>query len=153
AIATDAIAAVFDLQGFTTFCGQIEPQFSVPLFLGEFLPWLMTRLKSEMIQRKYKSGARLWSPLPFFVKFLGDRVLVLWDSSAMSDVARANILVAVSNICVAYSSEFLGRVEAKVVEPPKVLRCGVARGTVYSVGDSNDFVGTCINMAARLQKL
>ena len=30
---------------------------------------------------------------------------------------------------------------------------GIARGQVLSVGDGNDFVGPCINMAARLQKL
>ena len=40
-----------------------------------------------------------------------------------------------------------------IVSPPPKLRCGIARGIVYSVGDSNDFVGPCINMSARLQKL
>jgi hypothetical protein len=40
-----------------------------------------------------------------------------------------------------------------VTEPPPVLRCGLARGTVFSVGNRNDFVGSCINMASRLQKL
>jgi hypothetical protein len=39
-IATDAIAAVFDLQGFTEFC-KIEPQLSVPKYLDSFLAWLM----------------------------------------------------------------------------------------------------------------
>ena len=34
-----------------------------------------------------------------------------------------------------------------------MLRCGLARGTVFSVGNRSDFVGSCINMAARLQKL
>ncbi|HYM60827.1 MAG TPA: hypothetical protein VEZ11_08035, partial [Thermoanaerobaculia bacterium] len=37
--------------------------------------------------------------------------------------------------------------------PPHALRCGVARGRVYSIGDGNDFVGPCINIAARLQKV
>ena len=40
---------------------------------------------------------------------------------------------------------------AIVSEPPPVLRCGLARGTVFSVGNRSDFVGSCINMAARLQ--
>jgi class 3 adenylate cyclase len=52
-----------------------------------------------------------------------------------------------------YESEFLPAVRHEVVEPPTKLRCGVARGYVYSVGDGSDFVGPCINVAARLQKL
>ena len=36
---------------------------------------------------------------------------------------------------------------------PNKLRCGIAKGTVFSVGNGNDFVGSCINISARLQKL
>jgi len=50
--ATDAIAAIFDLQGFTDFCKQIEPHLAVPLFLREFLTWLMKGLKSETTKKK-----------------------------------------------------------------------------------------------------
>ena len=41
----------------------------------------------------------------------------------------------------------------KVCEPPNALRCGMAKGTVYSVGDGNDYIGPWINLAAHLQKL
>jgi hypothetical protein len=47
---TDAIAAVFDLEGFTTFCKQIEPHLSVPLLLSEFLTWLMGQIKERAIK-------------------------------------------------------------------------------------------------------
>jgi class 3 adenylate cyclase len=151
--ATDAIAAVFDLQGFTTFCGQIEPHLSVPLFLREFLPWLMKKIKKEAIQKTHPDGVRLFNALPFFVKFLGDGLLVLWDSGGMTDTARRNVVVSMRNICGAYKADLLPRLRRVVVDPPGALRCGLARGTVYSVGDGNDFVGSCINMAARLQKL
>ncbi len=33
------------------------------------------------------------------------------------------------------------------------MRCGIARGIVYSVGNGDDYVGPCINLASRLQKL
>jgi class 3 adenylate cyclase len=33
------------------------------------------------------------------------------------------------------------------------LRCGIARGQIISIGDGNDYVGSCINLASRLQKL
>ncbi|MGP8080464.1 MAG: hypothetical protein ACLPVI_08160 [Dehalococcoidales bacterium] len=39
------------------------------------------------------------------------------------------------------------------MEPPTILRCGIARGSVYSVGNAEDYVGLCINIASRLQKL
>ena len=40
-----------------------------------------------------------------------------------------------------------------MTEPPPVLRCGLARGTVFSVDNRNDFVGSRINPASSLQKL
>lgn len=153
ATSTDSIAAVFDLQGFTNFCKQIEPHLSVPIFLSQFLEWLMAELKSEMIQKTVTEGAILWSPLPFFTKFMGDGLLVLWDVSTSNDAARRNIVISCKNICMNYQRKFVVNVRSKVVEPPPVLRCGIARGTVYSVGDGNDYVGSCINMAARLQKI
>ena len=44
AAATDSIAAIFDLAGFTNFCKQIEPHLSVPVFLNLFLDWSGGRL-------------------------------------------------------------------------------------------------------------
>lgn len=151
--ARDSIAAVFDLEGFTRFCGQIEPQLSVPLFLSRFLDWLLNRLKNEAIVKSHPEGSELFNPLPFLVKFLGDGLLVLWDSTKMSNLVRRNVLTNAQIICQSYSDEFLPSIEARVVDPPSALRCGLARGTLYSVGDGNDYVGPCINMAARLQKL
>lgn len=149
----DSIAAVFDLEGFTNFCKQIEPHLSVPLFLSEFLSWLLEEIKKEMTKEIYEDGALLWCPLPFLVKFMGDGLLVLWDVSNSSDGQRRNVVVSAREICRHYGSQFLSRIKKKVVEPPLILRCGLARGTVYSVGDGNDYVGSCINMAARLQKI
>ena len=153
ATATDAIAAVFDLEGFTNFSKQIEPQLSVPLFLSEFLTWLMEQIKKEMIEAVRPKGIRLFSPLPFFVKFMGDGILFLWDCSTMDDIGRRNVIILLDEICDRYSSAFLPIIRKKVVEPPSYLRCGIARGTVFSVGNGDDFVGSCINMAARIQKL
>src|SRR5205823_6776965 len=67
---TEAIAAVFDLEGFTNFCKQIEPHLSVPKYLDAFLTWLMKKLRKEMCETEHGSDVVLWCPLPFFVKFL-----------------------------------------------------------------------------------
>jgi class 3 adenylate cyclase len=149
----DTIAAMFDLEGFTNFCKQIEPRLSVPLFLSSFLDWLMTNLRDEMRNKEHPEGIELWCPLPYFVKFMGDGLLVLWDSTDMPPVARRNVIVSCKIISLNYESTFLPAMRSKVSVTPPRLRCGVARGTVFSVGDSNDYVGPCINMAARIQKL
>ena len=149
----DAIAAVFDLAGFTNFCKQIEPQLSVPHFLNAFLKWLLAELREEMIEAELKEGMQLWCPLPFFVKFLGDGLLVLWNSEEMNDPARRNVVLEMWNICAQYENEFLPMLKRRIVEPPPRLRCGLARGTVFSIGEGEDYVGSCINMAARVQEL
>jgi class 3 adenylate cyclase len=153
AAATDAIAAVFDLSGFTNFCKQIEPHLSVPVFLNLFLDWLMNQIRAEMVYKEYDEGVLLLGPLPFFVKFMGDGLLVLWDVSRPDENARRNILITGREICLRYTRDFCPMIANKVTEAPSILRCGLARGTIYSVGNGNDFVGSCINMAARIQKL
>ncbi|WP_028450438.1 MULTISPECIES: hypothetical protein [Chitinibacter] len=150
---TDAIAAVFDLEGFTQFCNQIDPHLSVPSFLHPFLSWLMNELRNEMKQKDEAEGVALWCPLPFFTKFLGDGLLVLWGCRGLSQAAMRNVVASSYSICKKYHHEFLPNLKSKVAEPPHRLRVGLARGTVYSVGEGNDYVGSCINMAARLQKL
>ena len=38
----EAIAAVFDLSRFTSFCNQVDPHLAVPQYLSRFLEWLFT---------------------------------------------------------------------------------------------------------------
>lgn len=149
----EAMAAVFDLEGFTNFCKQTDPHLSVPVYLSRFLDWLIHQLKVESIAKNYREGARLWHPLPLFLKFMGDGLLVLWNCESMSKIAIRNVVISLFKICTRYESELLSELNRLVVDPPQLLRCGVARGTVFSVGTGEDYVGPCINMAARLQKL
>jgi class 3 adenylate cyclase len=137
---TDAVAAVFDLARFTNFCKQIDPHLSVPYYLNAFLTWLMSQLREEMLQAEFKEGMRLWCPLPFFVKFLGDGLLVLWNAGEMNDAARRNVVIELANICHKYAADFVPTLTARIVELPPQLRCGLARGTVFSVGDGQDYV-------------
>lgn len=148
-----AVAAVFDLQGFTYFCSQIEPQFAVPIFLQRFLSWLIDELKQESIEAEYPDGVKVSHPLPFFVKFMGDGLLVLWNTEKMRQKTLQNLVLHVSQICAKYREVVVPELKKMVSDPPSRLRCGIARGIVLSVGDSADYVGTCINMASRLQKL
>jgi hypothetical protein len=47
----------------------------------------MDQVKDTMVQNTVTKGYRLFSPLPFFVKFMGDGILFLWNSSTSCGAA------------------------------------------------------------------
>jgi len=149
----NCISVMFDLEGFTNFCKQIDPHLAVPEYLSEFLKWIFEALKKELTKKEYAEGVEVWANPAFLTKFLGDGLLFLWDSSSMSKSEIHNVVVSMYEVCRKYSNQFYPNISKKIINPPSKLRCGIARGLVYSVGNGNDFVGPCINMSARLQKL
>ena len=44
----EAIAAVFDLAGFTKFCNQVDSYLAIPRFLSDFLDWFFRRVKKGL---------------------------------------------------------------------------------------------------------
>ncbi len=150
---TKAICAIFDLKGFTHFCSQTEPELFVNSFLAEFLSWLFDSIRTETIMKEDDDGYRLYHSLPFYTKFLGDGILVLWNVAGVKREAQHNIIMSMSNICFEYEDSFLPKVSKKYPDPPEMLRCGIAKGNVYSIGSGDDYVGPCINLASRLQNL
>lgn len=149
----NALSVIFDLEGFTVFCKQIDPHLAVPEYLSTFLKWLFDEIRIELTNKEYDEGFYTWSDLPFLSKYLGDGAMFLWDTEKMSDIEIQNVVISMYLICKKYKSKFLPQISKNIISPPPRLRCGIARGTIYSVGDGNDFVGPCINMSARLQKL
>jgi class 3 adenylate cyclase len=149
----DVIAAVFDLSGFTNFCSQVDPHLSMPRFLDEFLNWIFTEIKSQLEVKRFRQGIRLYSELPFFAKFMGDGVLFLWNTENMTMPMICNIVVMLRNISNRYNRIFAPVIKRHLSHVPSSLKCGVARGIVCSVGNGEDYVGPCINIASRLQKL
>lgn len=149
----EAMAAIFDLCGFTNFCSQVDPHLAVPEYLSRFLDWLFAEIKTGFVKESNEDEKILWSSLPFLAKFLGDGVLFLWDTSNMGGAGICNVVTSLWETCGNYVREFYPTIKKVVTQPPRVLRCGIARGTVFSVGNGEDYVGPCINIAARLQKL
>lgn len=157
----DAVAAIFDLAGFTSFSNQRDPHLAVPTYLGRFLDWLFTTLKSSLSKREDSAQVLLWAPLPNFAKFLGDGVLLIWDVSSSPhfrnkrerDRGVGNIIAALYEVTLAYRTQFLPEVQAKFNRPPQVLRCGIATGDILAIGNGTDFAGQLINVASRLQKI
>jgi len=165
----EVIASIFDLEGFTDFCKQVDPQLSVPSFLNDFLNWLFNEIKKEVKAKNNENNTTLWSELPFFSKFLGDGILLLWNinskeiSNQLNDngsktqwqvqTLACNIVVTLDLISNSYKDFVEKKLSKKYVNPPPKLRCGIARGSVLSIGNGQDYVGPCINIASRLQKL
>lgn len=149
----EALAAVFDLSGFTNFCSQVDPHLSVPEYLSRFLDWLFDDIKKEFVRKTYRKGRQLWADLPFLAKFLGDGVLFLWNTREMDGIEICNVVATLHDMCEDYVADFYPRIKKVVTGPPNKLRCGIARGSVLSVGNGEDYVGPCINVASRLQKL
>ena len=149
----DALCVMFDLEGFTDFCKQIDPHLAVPEYLSEFLKWIFQEIKQQLISKTHKEGYETWSDLPFLSKYFGDGLLFIWNTKKMDESGILNAVVTMHDICTLYQLNFLKDVSKKIAAPPPKLRCGIARGTIYSVGNGNDYVGPCINMASRLQKL
>ena len=149
----EAIAAVFDLAGFTKFCNQVDPHLAVPKYLSNFLDWLFGKVKTGLTEEDYGDRKALWTELPFLAKFLGDGVLLLWNTRGMTENLVCKIVTTLHEICYAYKHQFYPKISMAVDKPPAILRCGLARGRVFSVGNGKDYVGHCINTASRLQKL
>jgi class 3 adenylate cyclase len=149
----EAIAAVFDLTGFTTFCNQVDSYLAIPRFLNEFLEWFFGNIRERITEREFGDRSELWAGLPIMSKFLGDGVLLIWDAQRMTEEQICRLAGTLYQICYAYKVLFYPRISMVVNKPPPILRCGVARGKVFSIGNDRDYVGHCINTASRLSHL
>ncbi|MDO8568062.1 MAG: hypothetical protein Q7R57_05035 [Dehalococcoidales bacterium] len=141
----EALAAVFDLSGYTSFCSQADPPAVIPAFLDGFLQWLFVNIE------KSSTGQPLWREPPFFAKFLGDGVLLLWDTGNMVDSQIAGLIATLSGLGHLYRNEFYPKLN-NIGGAPQSLRCRIARGSVFSVNNGRDYVGHCINLAVHLQE-
>jgi class 3 adenylate cyclase len=149
-----ALAAFYDLEGFTSFCNQVDSHLVIPEFLKQFIDWLFLSLAREAKQSEQEGRIVTWGTLPFYIKFLGDGILFLWDTDLShhpTDIG--NIVTNLYLVARGYQGDFLPDARRHFSHPPSRLRCGVARGQIITVGNGEDYVGSCINIAARLQKL
>lgn len=149
----EAIAVVLDLSGFTKFCNQVDPHLAVPLYLSQYLGWLFDKIKIGLTVTGSGDQRVLWAELPFLSKFLGDGLLFLWNTRDMKENVICDIVSTLHDICYSYKQQFYPMIKRMVASPPDSLRCGIARGRVFSVGNGKDYVGHCINLASRLQKV
>ena len=150
----NALSAFLDLQGFTKFCNQSESHLVIPEFLSRYCDWVFQELGEQFVESNTEGRVKIWGSLPFYTKFLGDGILFLWDTDISGGVpGMSNIILNLLGLTENYKSKFLPSIKKEVSNPPEVLRCGIARGQIISIANGKDFVGSCINLSARLQKL
>lgn len=146
----EAVVAVFDLTGFTKFCNQVDAYLGIPRFLNDFLEWFFRSIREGLTEEEYGSRCKIWAEFPVLVKFMGDGLMLIWESQRMTEGQICRLAATFYDICYAYRHDFYPRISMAVNKPPRVLRCGVARGKVFNIGDGRDYVGHCINNASRL---
>ena len=149
----EAVTAIFDLSGFTRFCNQVDSYLAIPKFLNDFLDWFFSRIRIGLTKENNGGPRSFWTELPILVKFMGDGVLLLWNARGMTETTICKLVGVLYDICYRYKHEFYPQISMAVNKPPVILRCGVARGKVFSVGNGKDYVGHCINNASRLAHL
>jgi len=151
---TQALVAFLDPEGFTDFSNQVDSHLVVPEFMKTYLSWIFSSISETFKEGETEDTVRIWGSLPFFAKFLGDGLLFIWDTEYSGGASGIqNIVLNLLDVTESYKSELLPTLKKSVSKPPSRVRCGIARGQIMTVGDGNDFVGSCLNIASRLQKL
>ena len=157
----NAVALLYDLEGFSRFFNQPDVQDYVPAFLNHVSSAMGVNLFGG--QAYWAHNATI-DPLQVEVaheKFMGDGALyILLPPGGSSDFPTGtlqhlcNRLWTLKNRFDEVVNRALERVP--VVEVPRNIRFGLARGSVYELkpegAEANEYIGYGINLASRLQK-
>mgnify|MGYP001097277205 CR=1 FL=1 len=131
----EIIAAVIDMRGFSSFCEQ--PNIESPYTCG-----IMTAFYG-MIRRGFKRYP------PEMVKFLGDGVLAVWQTSAKDrEVAIEICLEGLIQIPIQWKNIIRGPEFSHGA--PEGIGAGVSFGLASKISIDNDYIGRPINLASRL---
>ncbi len=57
-----------------------------------------------MTSKTVTEGIQLWADLPFMAKFMGDGILLLWDTEKMTPHNIHNVVGVLNEICKNYQS-------------------------------------------------
>jgi len=134
-IPCEVLAAIIDLRGFSAFCEQ--PQIESPYTCG-----LMYAFYQSVEQRFFKFR-------PDLIKYLGDGVLVLWETTYEDRAAALNI-------CLNGMQDLHGKWDEVRKSPqfshgaPEEVAIGISFGLASQIPGADDYIGRPINVASRL---
>ncbi len=157
----NAIALIFDLEGFTRFFNQPDVQAYVPVFLNHI---------SKEFSAVLFGGKPTWADdddkmlkLKLTVaheKFMGDGGLyILLPPEGKTDFSVEHLSLLCNRLWL-LKNRFDKVVDAAwervpIAEVPRKIRFGLSRGTVYELQNAAnaapEYIGFCINLASRLQ--
>lgn len=155
----NAVALIYDLEGFSRFFNQPDVQEYVPQFIN---------IVSASIASIINGGDTFWCPSgvqdgallqPVHEKFLGDGGLYIFTPAKGELTFPDEFLMHLCNRLWNLKSNFDAVIsacadEVPVFELPRRIRFGLARGTVYELmkeTGETEYIGFCINLASRLQ--
>ncbi|PCJ86103.1 MAG: hypothetical protein COA54_09705 [Thiotrichaceae bacterium] len=155
----NAIALVYDLEGFSNFFNQPDVQEYIPAFLNVISESVSTCLFGG---NAYWQDSAKYPPLsstPIHEKFMGDGGLYIFTPDGLTDF-REGFPVTLCNRLYMLRKNFNAVLQkctdsVPVVAVPKNIRFGLARGSVYELasqhGSASEYIGFCINLSSRLQ--
>lgn len=159
--AKPALALIYDLAGFSTFANRPDAAQWISPFLNHV---------SQAIEIVIYGGEPYWLPdegVEYYrlreqahQKFLGDGVLYIWTGTQhkpLDSFFIRTLCVRLRDLRANFSRVVrAAREKIQIAEIPQDIRFGLAVGDVYELGRTDarqrEYVGICINLAARLQK-
>lgn len=153
------VAVIFDLSGFSKFFNMPDLQSYIPRYLNFIF---------EVVESAFTGGPTKWSeapllPLPILPahrKFLGDGALYLFVDEE-EKFNSGKFLINLSNRLWSIQDKFDDITKQcyefmPVKALPKKIKFGLSKGSVYELqaadGGQSEYIGVCVNLAARLQK-
>lgn len=159
----NAVALMYDLEGFSRFFNQPDVQDYVPSFLNHVSEAVSVCLhggNDYWIEDEKLKGSRPLNLRVSHEKFMGDGALYVLLPPAGSKDLDQKELGLLCNRLWNLKNDFQEIVkkaldEVPVVEVPQRIRFGLSRGTVYELKkhgtQAREYIGFCINQASRLQ--
>jgi class 3 adenylate cyclase len=157
----NALALVFDLEGFSTFFNQPDVQDYVPAFLNHVSEAMAICLFSgEPYWRETQNPYKALSLRVVHEKFIGDGALYIILPPPGDSDFKVGSLRALCNRLWNVKDGF-GEVvrqcleKVRVVDIPRRIRFGLSRGSVFELRQTTtkarEYIGFPINLASRLQ--
>jgi class 3 adenylate cyclase len=156
----NAVALLYDLEGFTRFFNQPDVQDYVPAFLNHVSAAMGVNLFGGLAY--WANNAKI-DPLDVEVaheKFTGDGALYILLPKGASDFTTATLQHLCNRLWTMKNrfNHIVNRAleQVPVAEVPRHIRFGLARGSVYELQQqgtqATEYIGYGINLASRLQK-
>jgi class 3 adenylate cyclase len=162
--ATNGVAVIFDLGGFSKFFNLPDVHTYIPRYLNHVTKCVETAFFGgpwPWGSKDKVKEVKILSHVPVHRKFLGDGALYIWTAPKDSNTFSSSFLRFLVNRLWILQKDFdaINKAcanEVPVFELPANIRFGVARGTVFELlvegSRASEYIGVCVNLASRLQK-